>query len=434
MRAFTQAKMRRMQYELDANSLNLHGFLPAETQPSEEKETPKPNDGIKNDEYNKKLMHPYQLRRMEIKDPEYMSEVPEHLKNKDLPCFPSTILCVGEPGSGKTNVLMNLLTRDDMWKGFFDRIYFLGPTVKSDKLYQHIKVPDDQVVHNEKDFLSKLEEWVTSQVDQVEQNPRTAPKALFVFEDITSYYNTIQTSPIFVRCFNTIRHHKAVALANIHKYKALQRTARVSCMQILIWPVVKSEIDQIYEDFGPKNLKKKDFHYLCEDAWQADEFNKKPFLFINKYADRERRYRKCFTHIINPAAYEGRHQSEEAAKKRKLKDFTNNSNEKDKRSKFDQNSSNPNSKPMMRGTEDITASQPHFTSRTKGDKKEDVTSQSSTRSYPFITAKNAINPRQQSFRPSSRPASTALDRHRISVRHSKYNSERSKKWKSILGL
>src|SRR5579872_2759565 len=82
--------------------------------------------------------HAFQLQKMKIKDPEYMSEVPIRLQNKFIPGFPTTCVAVGEPGSGKTNLLMNLLTRDDMWKGFFDRIYLLGPTVKSDKLYENL--------------------------------------------------------------------------------------------------------------------------------------------------------------------------------------------------------------------------------------------------------------------------------------------------------
>jgi len=251
------------------------------------------------------LKHPFQLRRMEIKDPEYMSEVPIHLQNDYIPGFPTTIVAVGEPGSGKTNLLVNLLTRDDMWKGFYDRIYFLGPTIKSDKLYKHLQIPDDQVVTNQHEFIPKLTEWTNRQIDEVEHDPEKAPKCLFIFEDITSYYHTAQASPDFAKCFNAIRHHKATAYANIHKLKALQRTARMACRHIMVWPVNKSEINQLYDDYGPKTLSKYDFYELCQDAWKPDEWNKKPFLYINKYAEESKRFRKNFTHIINISRYEG---------------------------------------------------------------------------------------------------------------------------------
>ena len=77
--------------------------------------------------------------KIEVPDPEYMSEIPEHMKNGNFPGFPSTTLICGPPGRGKTNLLMNLLKNKKMWCGFFDKIYAYGPTVKSDKLYKTIK-------------------------------------------------------------------------------------------------------------------------------------------------------------------------------------------------------------------------------------------------------------------------------------------------------
>src|SRR4051794_34153305 len=101
--------------------------------------------------------HAYDIKRIASADPEYISEVP-NLRNKRLPCFPSTILFVGRPDSGKTNVLMNLLLGEQFWFGFYDKIYFCGPTVKNDKLYQNVKVSEEQIVTNQEDFLPKLED------------------------------------------------------------------------------------------------------------------------------------------------------------------------------------------------------------------------------------------------------------------------------------
>ncbi len=276
-----------------------------------------PDKKQKQDE--KPLQHPYQLRHLELKDPEYMNEVPIHLQNKDIPGFPTTVLAVGEPGSGKTNCLMNLLTRPDLWQGFFDKIYLLGPTIKSDKLYQKIIVPEDQIVTDDKEFIPKLKEWTEKQVQAVKDNPNEAPKCLFIFEDITSYYSTVQADPDFAKCFNTIRHHKATAYANIHKLKALNRTARMSCRHIMVWPVNRTEVDQLYDDYGPKNLHKKDFYVLCDDAWKPDEFNAKPYLYINKYAPEDKRYRKCWTHIIDVKSYEGKAKQNQKARDEPVK-------------------------------------------------------------------------------------------------------------------
>lgn len=287
---------------------SLHdGHIP----PAEEEKPPPADQKVpeekKEGEPEEKLQHRFQLKRMEIKDPEYMSEVPIHLQNDYIPGFPTTCMAVGEPGSGKTNLLINLLTREDMWKGFFDRIYLLGPTINSDKLYQHLKIPKSQIVTDQKQFIPKLVEWTNQQIDEVERDPEKAPKCLFIFEDITSYYHTAQSSPDFTKCFNAIRHHKATAYANIHKVKALQRTARMSCRHIMVFPVNKTEIFQIYEDYGPKMLTKWDFFEMCKDAWKPDELSKKPFLYINKCVkEEEKKFRKCFTHILPVDQYVGR--------------------------------------------------------------------------------------------------------------------------------
>ena len=79
-----------------------------------------------------KRKHAYDIERIEVKDPEYMSEVPEHLQNNDIPGFPSTILLVGRPGSGKTNVFAtNMLLRKESSGLVFSTTSIYGPTVKN---------------------------------------------------------------------------------------------------------------------------------------------------------------------------------------------------------------------------------------------------------------------------------------------------------------
>jgi hypothetical protein len=250
--------------------------------------------------------HPYDLKRIEIKNAEYRNETPEHLQNKDIPGFPSTVVLIGRPGSGKTNLLMNLLTRPEFYFGFFDKIYALGPTVKSDKLYQTIRIPDSQKVTDPADFIPKVVEWTEAQVDEVKNSPEQAPKCLFIFEDITSYRHTIQNNPNFVKCFTTIRHHKSTAIALVHKFAALERTCRMNCMHIIVFPVNQTDIRNLYNDYGTYGLNADDFKHICRYAWRPTPDCKKPFLYINMYAENpNERFRKCFTEIIPVEEFQG---------------------------------------------------------------------------------------------------------------------------------
>lgn len=243
--------------------------------------------------------HAYAIKRIDVKDPEYISEVPEHLRNQDLPGFPSTTLFVGRPGSGKTNALMNLLMGKNFWFGFYDKIYLCGPTVENDKLYQNINVSKEQIVTKQEDFLPKLEEWVEQQTQNVKRDPANAPKCLFIFEDITSFYHTLQAKPVFTRCFNQIRHLKSSAVAMVHKLKAFNRTCRMCAQHILAWPVNQSEVVQLYEDYGPVNMDKKQFAKMFDYATEPTEDCKKPFLYINMMVPEKQRFRRNFTEILH---------------------------------------------------------------------------------------------------------------------------------------
>jgi hypothetical protein len=243
--------------------------------------------------------HAFDIKRIDIKDPEYISETPEHLRSQDFPGFPSVTLFVGRPGSGKTNVLMNLLLGKNFWFGFFDKIYLCGPTIENDKLYQNIDVPKDQIVTNQEEFLPKLEEWIEQQTQEVKRDPAKAPKCLFVFEDITSFYDTLQRTPAFTRCFNQIRHLKSSAVAMVHKLKAFNRTARMCAGHILAWPVNQTEVVQLYDDYGPVSMDKKQFSKMFDYATEEDVDSKKPFLYINMTVPERNRFRRNFTEILH---------------------------------------------------------------------------------------------------------------------------------------
>jgi len=249
-------------------------------------------------EVKKKEKHPLYVPRIPVKDPEFMSEVPERLKNKDFPGFPSTSVFVGMPGSGKTNTFIHMLTSPLFWNKFFDKIYLFGPTVKSDQLYEIIKVPDEQIVADQNEFLPKLKEALDEQQAMMESSKSEAPKLLFVFEDITSYYDKIQKKPEFARCYTQVRHLKGCSVSMVHKYKAFNRTARMSTQHILVWKCNKTEIKQLYEDFGPTSLTEKEWFDLVRYCHEPTEDCDKPFLYINMFAPEKTRFRKCFTEIL----------------------------------------------------------------------------------------------------------------------------------------
>lgn len=254
--------------------------------------------------------HPLKIKKVETKDPDYQSETPDHLRNQYFPGFPSTSVFVGPPGSGKTNVLMHMLLSSTMWNGFFDKVYLFGPTVKSDKMYERIHVDEQQICTDQKEFLPKLEELLKKQQRQVEDDKKSAPKILVVFEDITSFFNKIQQKPEFVRCYTQVRHLKGASVAMVHKWKAFNRTARMATQHILVWRCNKTEQKQLYEDFGPTNLTLDDWFKLVAYCHKPSEDDEKPFLYINTTVPEKVRFRKNFTEILELKDFGDGHISE----------------------------------------------------------------------------------------------------------------------------
>jgi len=246
----------------------------------------------------KKESHPLKIHRVETDDADYVSEVPKHLRNQYFPGFPSTSVFVGPPGSGKTNVLMHMLLSKVMWFKFFDKIYLCGPTVKSDKMYERIVVPEDQICTDQKEFLPFLENLIEDQQKAVETNKREADKILVVFEDITSFYNKIQSKPEFARCYTQVRHLKGASVAMVHKWKAFNRTARMATQHILVWRCNRTDQKQLYEDFGPTSMTIKDWYEMVAYCHTPTEDDKKPFLYINTTLPEETRFRKNFTEVL----------------------------------------------------------------------------------------------------------------------------------------
>lgn len=242
--------------------------------------------------------HPLEIERVEVNDSEYLSEVPERMRNQNFPGFPSCSVFVGMPGSGKTNCFMHMMLSPNFWNKFFDEIYLFGPTVKSDKLYERIKVPEDHICSDPKKMLEKLEEILDKQQKAVEKDKKAAMKVLVIFEDLTSFFYKVQIKPEFQRWYTQFRHLKGTVVSMVHKYKAFNRTARMCTQHILVWECNKTEKKQLYEDFGPPQLDEHEWYNMVDEALTKTEDCKKPFFYINMTQPTTTRFRRNFTTIF----------------------------------------------------------------------------------------------------------------------------------------
>jgi hypothetical protein len=251
-----------------------------------------------------KIDSDFKVDKIEVPDPEYVSEIPDHMKNNIIPGFPSTTLICGPPGKGKTTLLICLLLKKTMWNGFFDCIYAYGPTVKSDKLYKRIKLKKENIIDEVDEIIPDLDKKLKEQTKKVAANPNTAPKILFLFEDMTSFFNTVQHKPQFHRCYTQCRHVKGASVTMVHKYKAFHRTPRISSQHLIFFECNMKDVAHLYEEFGPTTfMNVKQFTLMFQYATCATKDDPKPFFYINTCVPMEERYRRNFTQImqLNPS-------------------------------------------------------------------------------------------------------------------------------------
>lgn len=243
--------------------------------------------------------HDLSVKRVEVKNHEYEDEIPHRMRNKLFPGFPSTSMFCGPPGKGKTNLLMHMLLSKHFWNQFFDIIYAWGPTLKADILYEKIELPEDQLFTESDKFEETLTEKFDEQKDSMENDRKGTPKILFIFEDMTSYKNTFQATPIFHRAYTQIRHEKGSSVALVHKYKGFDKINRDSTQHFCLFNTNLTNQQCIAEDHCPPRSEKKWFIKAFQWATKDDH----SFFYINTFLPYEVRYRKGFDEVIAIEAF-----------------------------------------------------------------------------------------------------------------------------------
>lgn len=220
------------------------------------------------------------------------------MKNNSIPSFAQSILLVGASGSGKTTVLLNLMTRKEFYKDFFDFVFLFSITAELDDTFNILKIPDRRKISNEKDMIEGLKSIVEAQKELIETRGLLgAPKVCLIFEDLTAN-KKLMRSKAFTDIFTAGRHLNLQVIVCIHKYKSLPRTQRLQAMNIIYFRGSKSEVEQLAEDFTPPRFSKKEFIQLIEFATDADKDNKHNFLYICNKVPFKIRYRKNFTTVL----------------------------------------------------------------------------------------------------------------------------------------
>jgi hypothetical protein len=204
-----------------------------------------------------------------------------------IPKHPFACILNGRSGSGKSQLLVNLMARDQFFCNYFDIVFLVSPTAGTmDDLCQHLNLPVKRIINIlDPKTITKI---MGIQEDLINKNGiDKSPKLLIIYDDCQSNEKFLRSKPV-IQSFIAGRHYNMSVFLCSQSWTRTQRVCRLQCSNVMFFPGTESEVDLLTNEFCPPNTTKAQFRRLIKHA-TAQNFN---FLHINMKAPVAERYRK----------------------------------------------------------------------------------------------------------------------------------------------
>ncbi len=218
-----------------------------------------------------------------------------------LPKHPFSMILSGRSGSGKTCLLVNLLSRKEFLKHYFQYILIFSPTASTtDDTYASLNIPEENI---KSDFTADdLERLIKSRKDLIKKKGiewvGKNSRILLILDDIIADRSFLN-SPEALKIFCLLRHYLVSVIICTQSFNKIPRALRINSNSLAIFPSTQSEIEVLKDEITPPGLNRKQFQKLIEDATSG----RYDFLYINNHADPNKRIRKNLDEVINLDEY-----------------------------------------------------------------------------------------------------------------------------------
>lgn len=227
------------------------------------------------------------------------SKIPQRRAAKDqiMPRYPFSMMITGSSGSGKTNLMINILTKMNLYGKYFHRIIVFSPTTGStDDMYKQLKLPKENFVsamtpaHLEAIIQRRKTQIEEKGIEWVAKNDRM----IIILDDVIAERNFLE-SPEALKMFALLRHYLVAVIVMVQSYNKLPRALRNNANAVMVFPSLQSEIQVLKDEITPPDITKKDFERVIEYATQG----RYDFLYINRHAEPGRRVRKNLDEVLD---------------------------------------------------------------------------------------------------------------------------------------
>lgn len=210
------------------------------------------------------------------------------IKNTDLVLIPPSFKCddvisdkikpplpnkafacafMGAAGSGKTSLMINMLTQDNMYLRKFDHIHLFAPMSSMGSLNDDIWAdhPSDKI-HNDLSY-SSLEELFIKTKNRATKKPKPETTLIVIDDMAVRLKDRAVEGKLREMIFNR-RHNYTSLMILVQSYKAMPLDLRKSLSHFYLWrPRNKKETEAIFEElmFLPKDISEQVMTYTFRD-------------------------------------------------------------------------------------------------------------------------------------------------------------------------
>lgn len=214
-----------------------------------------------------------------------------------LPKHPFRASFSGASHSGKSNLIINLITREEFYNGYFDVIILFSPTAKIDDAWQICY--DKNLIKPGNVFdtpdVAKLEAIFEKQSEICKlHGVNKSPRILIILDDIIDN-RAFVASATLGKCFYRSRHINISLMVSTQCYNKIPRSFRMNFSNLFIFKPKLSEMKVICDDVCPSNITKKQFcgviNHCCD----------KPYEFCHLYfeIELEKMIRRGLEQMVN---------------------------------------------------------------------------------------------------------------------------------------
>lgn len=207
---------------------------------------------------------PFQTSKDAVKNKQRAS-----MKNGVIPSHPFRIIINGASGSGKSNLMINLLVNPSLYGGrtkrgnYFDEIYLFSPTAgKLDDLVENlVKHTPFKKLYNEfdQDTLSSILTRAKNDIEQA--GVEKSKKRLIILDDIQADQKFLRSKSI-LETFIQSRHYNISVMLCSQSYTKTPRACRINCSNLMLFPMTGSEADILTKEYCPYGITKKEFQSI----------------------------------------------------------------------------------------------------------------------------------------------------------------------------